>query len=340
LTCLAACQSYDPPPEIMTSNPVAGTVISDYSASLTVEFTEPIKQDSLVITLSKTRKDPEGNLLPWCPENDENENCNKLLSGVCTPAGGCSGAFLKIHDDLSGFTLRPDEDFTIGEYLLRIEAGLEDQDGNATGVPYDVSFFVSPVGQMGPTTFPGGVMFVFMNLVNPFEFNFEVYFHIQVNQETGEVWGGGCDGDLIDPEGDRIFDPSLWAANPTFLDGFKFVFDGLVQDVQVEDANGNLVDGYYFENKPAYIYCDAPQVEIFGGTFVATMVPNSQTGQLEVQGTFVSPETYIFDTPAHADPKLATGVMEGVVLTPDQYGSGAVWSDCADPDPGSITLPP
>jgi len=179
-----------------------------------------------------------------------------------------------------------------------------------------------------------------MDLEEPFVFTFEVYFHIQVDQETGEIIGGGCDAQMIDDEVGRVLVPSNFFPEYDFEHGYKFVFEGgLVQDVQVPDDNGVLQDCYYFENAPAYIYCDDPQVEIFRGTFASTICYDEEIERWYMDGTFITPELYIFDTPDHDTQMIGVGTMEGIRLYDDEIFTDDAWQGCADPDPAKITCP-
>ena len=327
---LAACE-YDPPPMIIESTPALGSVTTDTGTDIEIRFSEPIARESIQATLYRRKLDEEGRLLPRCEEGETAE-CITPVAGPCTVRNDCPNATMILVPDSNELRFDPDHELTPGEYVLRLGAGLEDHEGNATGVPLDLFFMVSPEGE-GPTTFQPGVLITWLDLDQPFDFPIEVYWHIRVDPDTGEIYGGGCDGDPLDPDGERIFDHTLWKPVP-YLDqaGFKIMFSGTVHDAQVEDAHGRLVDGYILETEPFYIYCAEPEVEVIDGSIAVTIAYDEELGRQVVEGTLTSGETYIFDTPEHAHPHQASGSLYGYRLLEDEIGSDQVWQDCAEPD--------
>ena len=326
-----ACE-YNPPPEILTSTPGLGTVTSDVAGDIVITFTEPVKRESVEAALYRRKLNEDGELLPRC-QGGETKGCVVPLAGPCNVRDECQGGTLVLSPDFTKLTMNPDQEFNPGWYVLRLAAGLEDMDGNATGVPLDLYFYVSPLGTMGPTDFQPGVLLTWLDLDEPLEFPIQVYWHIRVDPDTGLFYGGGCDGDLIDPDGEEIKNHEYWKPVP-YLDqeGFKIIFNGLVQNAKVEDDQGNLKDGYVLETEPFYIYCAQPQVEVFDGMISVTILYDEELGREVINGTLRSDETYIFDTPAHTNPQQASGVMWGYRLRPEEVGTSQVWVDCADPE--------
>lgn len=333
LTAIFAACEYDPPPEVEWSSPVMGEVTADMGADLVVRFSEPVDPDSLAVTLYRRTLDWEENLLPRCTP-DLTSDCIEPLAGPCFTTGDCPGGTLSLDGDGVEATLDPLLDLGIGDHVLRISAGLRDLQGNRTGVPYDINFFVSLFGEGGPTTFEPGVFMTWMNLDEPLEFPLEVYWHIRVEPDTGRVYGGACDGDLIDPEGDKIRDHRVWKPVPYLQvgdeTGFKFVFDGLVQDAEVPDEQGNTVAGYFLQTTEFYIYNLQPQVEVMDGMIAASVYHDQALGRQVMVGTLTASEAYIFDTPAHANRKIANGILWGYRLHQDEIGTDQTWIDCAD----------
>jgi len=327
LLCSIAACVYDPPPEIQGSTPGIGAVTTDAGTDIVVRFSEPIDPQTLKAALFLRKLDEESELLPACTGGPG--ECIEPLAGPCASSGDCAGATLTLSQDDTLLTFDPDDDFKIGEYVLRIEAGLEDLDGNATGVPYDVIFFISKVGTGGTTAFQPGVYLAWMDLEQPFSFPIETYWHMRVEEDTGKVWGGGCDGDLIDPDGERIFDHELWHPVP-YLDqeGFKFVFLALVQDAQVQDQEGNPEEGFILETHPFYIYCAQPEVEVMDGRITVSVYYDQAMGREVMFGRMNSDETYILGA-EHAS--VASGTVYGYRLHPDEVGDGKSWLDCSDP---------
>ena len=324
-----ACE-YDPPPEILASIPALGTVTGDTTGDVVITFSEAVKRESVEATLFRRKLDENGELLPRC-QAGETEGCLEPLAGPCTVKEDCQGGTLVLSTDFTRLTLNPDKDFAPGEYQLRLAAGLEDLSGNATGVPIDLFFYVSPLGTIGPTDFQPGVFMTWLDLDEPFYFPIEVYWDIHVDPDEGWIYGGGCDGDPTNPDGERILDHEFWAPNPYLeTEGFKLIFNGLVQNAQVEDEDGNLQDGYVMATEPFYIYCAQPQVEVYDGMISVTILYDEELGREVIKGTLRSDETYIFDTPAHSHPYEASGAMWGYRLRPDEVGTNQIWEDCAD----------
>lgn len=338
---VTAC-SYDPPPDILRSRPAAGAIIADGSIPLVVDFTERVEPDSLGLVLGPRKTDAEGRLLPWCGEEQSPEatGCIHPWTGPCTVGGACSGGSIQLAAGATRVTVVPDTVLAVGEYVLRIQEGLEDAAGNSTGVPYDLYFFVSPTGTLGPTSFQPGVILTWMELDQPFYFPLEVYWHVQVDPDTGRVWGGACDGDPIDPDAERVYDHEAWRPVSNLEDeGFKFVFEGVVQDARVQDREGVPRDGWIFESRPFYIYASQPQVEVMDGRVSFAVYYDAQAGREVAVGSIEAGETYIFDTPAHQRPHEASGSLYGYRLDPGEVGTGFHWEQCALPDPDTVTRP-
>jgi hypothetical protein len=170
-------------------------------------------------------------------------------------------------------------------------------------------------------------------------FPLDVYFNLVAVPETGEFVVGGCDADQFEP-GERTLNPEEWTPVHTFdLEGYKFAATGVIADVEMKDANGVLRKGYCFQNLPAYIYCDNPEVEVFDGVFTGTILYNEESGRYDVEGSMMSPRVHIFDSPEHENPQEAFGRMWGVSLKPEEIGDDWIWQGCADPDPCTITCP-
>ncbi len=341
---LAACE-YDPPPEVEWFSPALGDFTTDTGTDLVVRFSEPVEPDSLAVTLYRRTLEAMGaeeDLLPRCTP-DLTSGCIEPVAGPCFTTGDCPGGTCTLDDEGAEATLDPLLDLRVGDYLLRISAGLRDLQGNRTGVPYDISFSVKLTDEGGQTTFEPGVFITWMNLDEPLVFPLEMYWHIRVEPDTGHISGGACDGDLIDPNGDKIRDHNVWKPVPYLQvgdeTGFKFVFEGLVQDADVSDDQGDPIDGYFFQTEPFYIYNLQPQVELMDGMIAASIYRDEALDRQVMVGTLTATETYVFDTPAHANRKITNGVLWGYRLHQDEVRTEKAWIDCADPDPETVTRP-
>jgi hypothetical protein len=329
---LAAC-TYDPPPKVKASIPEDGAVTEDVHGRIVIQFTEPVERQSVEATLYGKAYDAEGNLLERCAAG-ATKDCQEPVAGPCS-VQKCPGGTLVINTDFSQIAFESQDALPIGNYVLRISPGLEDGDGNATGVPFDISFFVKPAAVEAKTTFEPGVFIAWMDLERPFTFPLETYWHISVDAETGKTSGGSCDADPINPSSyDREkHDYKEWKPAPYLEEGgengFKFVFEGTVQDVVADGKTS-----YYFETKPnLYIYCKQPEVEVTEGQFVVTMEFDDALGREVMTGTMTSPATSILGQ----EPQEVFGRVYGYRLSGAEIGTDKWWQTCASTDPATVT---
>jgi len=133
---LAACETYDPPPETAIVQPVAGT----WNAFVPIEFTfsEPIARDSLVFDIRRAKYDIEGNFEIDVPP---------LISGCTLATQPCSQLAVALDNEGTRLTLTQNDAFasTIGEPLVMVvHGGLADTKGRMRDVPSTFDFQINP----------------------------------------------------------------------------------------------------------------------------------------------------------------------------------------------------
>ncbi|MCA9515711.1 MAG: hypothetical protein KC635_12265 [Myxococcales bacterium] len=133
----AACDTYNPPPEVTLVQPKAGRWTRE--TPLTLQFTEAIRADTLSVTVWPKDVDQEGNRRPGV----------QPIVDHCTLATSPCGTFTMALDDTTNtVTMTTNGTFDDDEgvpLVLEIAAGLEDLSGRARKVTTEFDFQVSPL---------------------------------------------------------------------------------------------------------------------------------------------------------------------------------------------------
>ncbi|MCA9562724.1 MAG: hypothetical protein KC561_04500 [Myxococcales bacterium] len=150
---LAAC-TYNPPPEPLLNYPEAG--VFEVGDTLELTFSEAVNPETLAIRVWTTERGTEGELLP-----DQ-----QPVLALCRPQQEmCDTTQFVLADDNASATITFDS-ADIGSpglpHVLEIVEGLEDPEGNKTGVPYWFSFQFVPEGSTNtdPVEFEEGVYLI------------------------------------------------------------------------------------------------------------------------------------------------------------------------------------
>ncbi len=339
LTLPWAC-TYNPPPDIQVSKPERGGAMAP-GDRIRLAFTEPVKAETVVISLwynSGQLFDVEGERLPPCEQGTESE-CVFPLFGPCSVGGNCDGASVSMTEDARILVVEPEGDLAIGNYLLRIDPGVKDKSGNATGVFLDLFFTVSPSGEAAPTSFASGTFITWLDLSEPLAYPLEVYWIMDVDSETGLVTGGGCDADAIDPKTTKHDNREAenWFPWPyTYDEGYHIAFSGQAKDIETAD---DAEESYFFQSDPFNLYVGPPvEVEVANGTIQMTVTYDESLGREVANGYITSPETYILGSSQSGKPgQEASGTLYGYRLSEeeiqvilDEYP--VEWEKCASPD--------
>ena len=336
LLAAAACE-YNPPPEILSSTPKAGGSMA-LEGTAEIRFTEPIDPATLTATLYPRELDIDWELKPDCVDVDH-DDCVEPVIGPCTVADGCDEATLTLLEGDNGFRFSPASPLGIGGFVLRVAAGLADPDGNDYTLPQDLSFFATPTGERRPTTFESGVVMTWMTLDEPFPFDLQVYWRLDVDPETGDFVGGGCDGDAKDPNTaeQQDYDYTDWYPAIYEMDGFHVVYTGNVQDVDVRVEGGGSQPGWYLRTNPFHILNVAMPgyIEVIGGTIDMSIIWNEELQRHEIiDGTLQAEEIYLLSPDVAPTEEVSANVYgyrlfpEEITAEAEERDNQATWDLC------------
>lgn len=221
LLVATACETYEPPPEphLVRSGGGAYTV----GDALTLEFSEAIEPDSLDITLwpsdRGTRRVASEDVEPY--------------EGPCNAVdNGCEQIELELDDDFKSLSITVDEPLggMGSHFVMEITDGLQDQEGNATGVSryFNVRF-------RGPTDPDPNAnidvqdgTYIFGGAVNePMRAVLTLVSDVKVLPD-GRLVVAGAEGDVTDDDAsDTSRDPDIIEVDTTDR-GWALFFRGLV----------------------------------------------------------------------------------------------------------------
>lgn len=191
LLCAAsACQTFDPPPSAKIVEAENGVMTSGPADPFTVEFSESFVKSSLRLKVVVSELDAEENLWDERPDPSQEEFDKRVVMAyepahAEDPERTFGGTF-----DLSGTTLRitPGAQLAYGvPYLVLLEPGLEDLEGNRT-VPRTRLPFTHTLAGGGPNQLPTGYFYFLINV----EFaatQIQTYTYMDIDPLTGG-WRG------------------------------------------------------------------------------------------------------------------------------------------------------
>lgn len=185
--CLSSCQSFDPPPSVKVQGLENGVMTTAPNAPFVVDFSEPIRTDTLRLKLVKSILDSEGNLLDEQSPPDPEAFRQSTLAAVDGAAiedldrtYGVDGADLgadRVSVDLKGA-------FTVSQpYLLLVEPGLEDHEGNRTVPRVRVPFSFN-LTEGCPTALPTGYYYFLLD-VDYLATQIQVFAYLEADPEKG-----------------------------------------------------------------------------------------------------------------------------------------------------------
>jgi hypothetical protein len=277
LSCLAllagavACQTFDPPPQVWIARSENGTMRDTPEQPLELVFSEPYRASSLRMKVVPAEFDAEGNLLdeqhPAKP-TEFSESIVVAYDGARPddPERSFGASFERFTDRL---VVRQDDPFAwAAPYLVLIEPGLEDLDGNAT-LPRKRLPFTYGLTSGGPNSLPTGYYYFLMN-VEFLATQIQVYAYLDVDPVSGD-WRAiftngnrllalnkrpGCPDSCPTDEPICALFPNVRCAKPSekqgslaefrdFLpepdppDGYTFIADGFARD----EADGSIALG-------------------------------------------------------------------------------------------------
>jgi hypothetical protein len=285
-------ETYDPPPDLASTNVVAGLFDEDEGA-VRIVLTEPVVKESLRVTLYLARWSTEREL---CLPNDEG-----AFAGGCSPDDPALPLDAEVVYSTEGVVeVTPLVDLIAYEpYLVVIAEGLEDAEGRQRAVPIEVPFQVGCVfPEVSPTTFESGRIFGMLEVFSPIPTKIYLFMWFEVDGETGRIHIFGADGDPINPEevteSQTVdYNPSNWRVDANLPEGFSFEADGKIAETEGCQA----VQFFPFD-----LVVTKPPVRIEGATYRGTIeekvlpLPGAPedaretlSGQLDAPAVFFGP---------------------------------------------------
>lgn len=268
LGSIAACETYDPPPEVSLVQPQIGFWTSD--TALTLKFTEAIDPASLVVTIYPGEKDIEGNFRP---------DVKPIVEHCSLATSPCNGMTLSLDEPATTATIIQNDVFAdrVGTPLvLIVEKGLRDPKGRTRQVDTSFDFQINPRCGNEPLSIDlqSGVITMTANLlVLPVWLH--MYLDMAVDPATGKVVVVGTFAQL-----DKTRDPAL-PTNYPYPDGFRPELD---ENGWAVTFNGCLVDQhdgtFFFQSDPFDVHIvvlNSIPVVLAGFQVQGTIVPGGGT---------------------------------------------------------------
>lgn len=180
------CQEFDPPPSAKVEGLDNGVMTSEPDAPLVLKFSEPFVKSSLRVKLVKAVMDAEENLLD--EQSPPDPEAFKESTLVAYEAGDPENEDLsyggKFELGEQSLSIDPNNAFAISTpYLVLIEPGLEDMDGNKT-VPRTRVPFTYELKGGGATTLPTGYYYFLLD-VDYLAVQIQVFTYMEVDPLTG-----------------------------------------------------------------------------------------------------------------------------------------------------------
>jgi hypothetical protein len=180
---LAACESFDAPPEASLDG---APVLSDPSAPLVVRFQKPVVRDSLRLEVVPYDVDLEGNLA------DEVSPAGDLQAYFThDPSQGEYGGTLAWDDDDTVARIMPSARLPTGRRLaILIEPGLSDRHGAVTRVRDRLLFsYDFECTGRGTKILPSGPYFFLINVESPVSTQIQLFGQLRVDAANGRFVG-------------------------------------------------------------------------------------------------------------------------------------------------------
>ncbi len=192
------CAEYDAPPSARLVGAEQGMLAGEVTDDLVVAFSEPIDPSSLRLKIIAAAPginlDAENRLQDELPGTS-----GELETLMQFDPGSASGAAFTLNEDATRLRISQIEDGAkLGiakPYMVLIESGLADLNGNATR-PRGRLPFIYRSFKPGPTTLPSGAYY-FLMVVDPppLHQQLQLYTHIEVDQANGRFRAKFVDAD-------------------------------------------------------------------------------------------------------------------------------------------------
>jgi hypothetical protein len=307
LVALAACEDYQPPPDVSVEGTTNG-VLTDPRAPLFIDFGMPIDESSVNVEVAFYDVDADGNL------PDERVPAQPLRSIFKhDPSEGDFAVGATFEDGDTKLRLVPTGAMPVGPRLvLLVDPGLRSQSGRErhyrTRLPFSYEVKCAPIAR--PTRFQSGVYFLLLQVEKPIGTQIQLFGAIDVDSATGAFVGQftkarrnpdgkrcptPCDSDdacrlvpspqCVPPStaAGTVDEYPDWIPNATPPTGFSFEVHGCAVD------DGNATDVL---TQPATMIVQQPAVTVQGLTMTATFAPGAD-GVLRATGSLTADDTFL-----------------------------------------------
>lgn len=347
-------EDYNAPPEAILRAPETGTFF--VGDPLILDFSEPINPDTLVLNIWAGERDLEGALVASEPLLTNCTSGEALCPGPAVPAEEADEPSNNTTFDAEnnaqpgadlqgGLTVTVAEDGmsaelvldarTLGKadvpFVLEVQTGLEDTDGNPTGRGIFLNYIFKPSldqASDGPVPFDSGIYLLNADVEQPLPIPLLIVVDLRVLEDSRLIFAG-VDANPISGAPPNTRDPSEIIINTT-SEGFAILGDGAVRLID---------DERFFETNPFYFTITIGPIkgELFDTRLTGKVVKNPDTGLDRVEGLIsVSGITLtINDTVTEYDPLTAPFVADLIPAELIPEGGPDV---CGDPICGSITV--
>jgi hypothetical protein len=311
-----ACATFTPPPEPSLAGETNG-LLADAAAPVVVNFSSPIAEGSLRLSIARFVTDLEGNL----PDEDDDPSTTLQTYFVRDEDGDHQGT-ADLDPGRTSLTIHPNAPLPIGPRLvLLVEPGLSDDDGNATGArrrlpfAYDVTLDCNAPAR----AMPSGTYFFLADVVEPVGTQVQLFAVLAVDPATGKVRGRFTNADrsrdgsrcqglacksteacrqlpapacVIPSERAASVDEFPdWVPNADGATGYSFEDDGCVTDQP--DGSATLV------MKPVDVAITQPQVTL-RNVRLSGQFAKDAAGALRATGSMTADAVLLGTTPSGA----------------------------------------
>ena len=341
LVALAACEDYQPPPDVSVEGMTNG-VLTNPRAPFVIDFGMPVVESSVLVQVAFYDVDADGNLpderTPPQPLRDVFKH---------DPSDGDFAVAATFEDGDTKLRLVPTGAMPVGPKLvLLVDPGLRSQDGRErhyrTRMPFAYEVQCAPTAHS--TTFQSGAYFLLLQVEKPIGTQIQLFGAIDVDRATGAFVGQFTKA-RRNPDGNRCptpcdsvdvcrlypsaqcVPPSTaagtvdeypdWVPNPTPPTGFSFEVHGCAVD------DGSATDVL---TQPATMIVQQPAVTVQGLTMSAQFAPGSD-GVVRATGNLTADDTYLG--------KASVGPGSGT-MTARRVPDGQVPPGVPKPPPGDL----
>lgn len=314
--CSAACERYEAPPRIESSNLTRGAYDQD-EGPLRLTFEKPLDPTTLRLSVFLDRTNVENDL---CVAGEEGmpAGCEREAVSLAGPCERRPDSEFRLDDPSQGrayrcpggsFIISPD-DTTLSislesalipfeRYVLVFEPGLANADGRTLRIPLVQRFQAAGAFELGPIDFEPGMYFTVFDVTMPVNAQFHFLFYVWVNRETGETRMFGADLDpkdeTVQPDSNR--NPADWILDPNPPTGATIAAIGQMADT----SGGRALAVFPFQLKIVQPAIEAADTEL-SGNFRSALVAGGPSDEREtVSGSMFAARVFLGDGGSRAE---------------------------------------